>query len=183
MHRKKCKRLNFPGDAHELTFSCYNQQAFLLDDRVRLKLCETIATAREIHNFDLWAYVIMHEHVHLLIWPRKDDYSISKILTTIKQPVSKTFIFNVKKENPGLLHSMATGEKKRPYRMWLAGGGYDRNLDTNRALTSSVEYIHGNPVRRGLVENPEEWEWSSYRAWNRLDGCKLEVDIESCPVL
>ena len=109
MYQKKCKRLNFPGDAHELTFSCYNKQTFLLDNLVRLKLCETIAVARELHNFDLWAYVIMPEHVHLLIWPRDDYYSISKILTTIKQPVSKSFMFNVKKENPGLLQSMATG--------------------------------------------------------------------------
>ena len=181
-HRKKCKRLNYTGDAHELTFTCFNKNPFLLENRVRLKLCETITTAREIHNFELWAYVIMPEHVHLLIYPRGEEYSISKILNTIKQPVSRSFLFQVKKENPELLQLMASNDKNHPYHMWLPGGGYDRNLNTTEALRNSLEYMHNNPVKRGLVQNPEEWEWSSYRAWNGLDGCKLEVDVDSFPI-
>ena len=46
------------------------------------------------------------------------------------------------------------------YRFWQRGAGYDRNLYTNEAICASIEYIHANPVRRGLCKNPLEWEWS-----------------------
>ena len=75
--RKRCQRFNAPWDAHELTFSCYRGREFLSRDRTRLYFVEAVNKAREKHVFDVWAYVIMLEHVHLLIWPREETYSIS----------------------------------------------------------------------------------------------------------
>lgn len=183
MHRKTSKRLNTPGDAHELTFSCFNQQPFFDNPDYCLKLIESINRARKIHYFDLWAYVIMPEHVHLLIRPRSIEYSISDILTSIKLSVSKSVINKLKKFNPGELQLMRTTERNRPYRFWMAGGAYDRNMNTRKALLNSVNYIHNNPVRRGMVENPEEWKWSSYRAWNGMDDAVLDMDMESFPTI
>ena len=181
MHRKKCKRLNIPGDAHELTFSCFNQQPFFDNEEYCWKLIDSINRARGIHDFHLWAYVIMPEHVHLLIWPQTADYSISNILTSIKLSVSKSIIGKLKQLETDKLKLMRTGERNRPYRFWMAGGAYDRNMDTQETLMKSVNYIHNNPVKRGLVENPEDWTWSSYRAWNGLKDVILEIDIESFP--
>jgi putative transposase len=87
-HRKACRRINEPGHAHSLTFSCFSRRPFLSKDRSRRWLVEAIDRAREKHAFDLWAYVVMPEHVHLLIWPRKPVYSTSRMLTSIKLPVS-----------------------------------------------------------------------------------------------
>jgi len=47
------------------------------------------------------------------------------------------------------------------YRFWQRGGGYDRNLVSKQAVLNSIEYIHNNPVRKGLVKSPEDWNWSS----------------------
>jgi putative transposase len=77
---KKCKRFNQRGDAHFLTFTCYKRQPFLIKDRSKQWLLESLLYARHKHNFHLWAYVIMPEHVHLLLWPTTPEYSISKIL-------------------------------------------------------------------------------------------------------
>src|SRR6516225_4955404 len=66
MARKRCRRYNEPGRAHELTFSCYRRLPLLSRDRTREWLIEAIQAARAQERFDLWAYVVMPEHVHIL---------------------------------------------------------------------------------------------------------------------
>jgi REP element-mobilizing transposase RayT len=87
-HRKRCRRINDPGHAHSLTFSCFRRQAFLSKDGSRRWLIEAIDRARSKHEFHVWAYVIMPEHAHLLIWPNDVNYDISDILSSIKQSVA-----------------------------------------------------------------------------------------------
>ena len=71
--RKKIKHYDVPGHAHYLTFSCYRGLPLLSKDRTRVWFVEELAKARTKHHFDLWAWVIMPEHVHLLICPRKSS--------------------------------------------------------------------------------------------------------------
>jgi REP element-mobilizing transposase RayT len=87
---------NDPGHAHFLTFSCYHRHQFLTDDRVRMWLTDSIGIARTRNDFTLWAYVIMPDHVHVLIHPRWEEYSISKILRDIKEPVSHRVVRQVR---------------------------------------------------------------------------------------
>jgi putative transposase len=61
-------------------------------------------------------------------------------------------------------------------RFWQPGGGYDRNITSTEALRAMIDYIHANPVRRGLVARPEDWEWSSARWYAGLRPVKLEMD-------
>ena len=184
MKHKTCKRLNIPGHAHELTFTCYNNQPFLTNPEYCAKLIRAIRLVKRKHHLDLWAYVIMPEHVHLLVYPRKPEYSISAILKSIKQSVSQSVIHPLKKDDESnLLPQMATGEKARPYRFWQAGGGYDRNFDKPEAIHNAINYIHNNPVRKGLVANPEDWKYSSYNAWQNDGKGVLDIDVESVPAI
>jgi len=64
IHRKRCRRENLTGHAHFLTFSCFHRRLYLSRDRTRQWLIESIAHSMTQHRFDLWAYVIMPEHVH-----------------------------------------------------------------------------------------------------------------------
>ena len=180
-YRKTCQRYNTAGHAHELTFSCYKQRPFLRTDRTRTYLAEAIIQAKENHRFDLWAYVIMPDHVHLLIWPRNDTYSISHILLSIKQSVARRAIHYLHTHNPAALQCLATGQKHSPYRFWQDGGGFDRNILCVPAVMNVVEYIHNNPVRRGLVSTPEEWLWSSARQWHEDPEGPIPIDRESFP--
>ena len=172
-----------PGHVHELTFSCYGQRPFLKSKISRDSFADSIFVAKNKHKFDIWAYVIMPEHVHLLLYPREEDYSISKILYSIKRPVAKKVIKHIKNNHPHELHLFSTGQKSAPYRFWLPGGGYDRNITEVETLLTVVEYIHRNPVRRGLVENPEDWYWSSYNEWNEPGSGPIPIDRESFPVI
>jgi putative transposase len=124
-------------------------------------------TARESMNLDLWAYVIMPEHVHLLIRPRNKDYKMGHILAALKRPVSaKAKAYMVATNNTSWLDRLTVHEGKQvSFRFWQAGGGYDENLTHERSLEEVIAYIHGNPVRRGLVEQGSDWYWSSARYW------------------
>jgi putative transposase len=94
-HRKTCKRFNEPGHAHALTFSCFHRRAFLSKDRSRLWFTDALDRARLKHKLHDWAYVIMPEHAHLLIWPTDPEYDVSQILSTIKQSVAKRALIYV----------------------------------------------------------------------------------------
>lgn len=65
-----------PGHSHELTFSCFRRFAFLKAERTCQWLADAIQTARVKHSFDLWAYVFMPDHVHLIVHPRLPEYAV-----------------------------------------------------------------------------------------------------------
>ena len=58
------------------------------------------------------------------------------------------------------------------FRYWQEGPGYDRNLTSPEAVNGSIEYIHLNPVRRGLISDPHEWRWSSCRFYATDGQCQ-----------
>jgi len=94
MAQKRQHRRNYnePGHAHELTFSCYQGFKFLKAERTCEWLAEAIEDARADLNFDLWAYVFMPEHVHLIVRPRETEYDIADIRKAIKAPVGSKAI-------------------------------------------------------------------------------------------
>jgi putative transposase len=147
-------------------------------DRARRWLVEAIEEARARASFDLWAYVVMPEHAHVLLRPLDPSHGISDILWRIKRPVGRRAIAFLEREAPGwlsrltVLHGNGTPER----RFWQAGGGYDRNLVEPSTVWRVVEYIHRNPVRRGLVERPEDWEWSSAGWYAGIRPVHLEMD-------
>jgi putative transposase len=164
-HRDRSRRrraINEPGHAHELTFSCYRRFRFLSAERPCRWLAEAIDRARTKHDFALWAFVFMPDHAHLIIHPRRPGYSISAILQAIKQPVGRRAVAYLEAHAPHWLPRITRhrgGAAER--RFWQSGGGYDRNVEEPRTLWSMIDYVHLNPVRRGLVARTADWRWSS----------------------
>ena len=161
----KYHRFNDPGHAHEITFSCFKRQSFLKSSRAKSFLADSINLARVTYQFDVWAWVFMPEHLHLLIYLKLETYSISDIFKAMKQSSARKMIAFLKKRNPDALKYLETGLDRPKYRFWQDGGGYDRNYWTPNLIRRQIEYIHNNPVRRALVKAPEDWEWSSARQW------------------
>ena len=180
---KTCRRYNVPGHAHALTFSCYRRQAFLADDHAREWFLDALEPARGRCRFDLWAYEIMPEHVHALIYPHGADYSMARILSALKQPVSKRMILSARLENPQLLSRMIDKQPNavNHLRFWQRGGGYDRNLWSPKHIWETIDYIHANPVRRGLCDVDTDWEWSSARAYRDDTQLRTTIDMQSLP--
>lgn len=178
--RKTRHSFNIPGHARELTFSCHHRMALLTSDRSRQWLVDALASARARHGFELWAYVIMPEHAHILLRPLSHGADIAPILKGIKQPVARAATNFLRQNNnrrwlERLKVCRPSGRVE--YRFWQQGGGYDRNIVTPKAARAAVEYIHNNPVRRGLVECPTDWPWSSAQWYCGCGDTKLEMDM------
>ena len=141
----------------------------------------SINSARRKHEFDLWAYVFMPNHVHLIVCPRAEQYSISSILWSIKQPVARRAIRYLRINHPSSLRLLATGQASNPYQFWQKGGGYDRNIVSVQILIEAVHYIHNNPVRKGLVETPDQWHYSSAADWDGTTSGPIPIDRDTFP--
>ena len=176
--RHRRKSLDLPNHAHELTFTCYNRYRLLSNERTRRWLVEAFDRARCQLDVHLAAYVIMPEHVHIVVLPQRSEYEMRDILKALKGGVARRAVNVLRRVNQEWLERLTvrrpSGVVERHF--WLPGGGYDRNIVTQRALLQAVNYIHANPVRRGLVESPTDWEWSSARWYEGERDVKLEMD-------
>ena len=147
-------RYHQTGDLHFVTFSCYRRQPYLGTPVARDLFERSLETMRCRYDFFVTAYVVMPEHVHLLVGEPK-----CVLLATALQ---------------ALKLSVAVQSRERPF--WQRRY-YDFNVHGARKLIEKRRYIHRNPVTRGLVAQPDEWKWSSFRHW--WIGEEGAVEIES----
>ena len=182
MAQKRQHRQNYNelGHAHELTFSCYKGFQFLKAERTCEWLAEAIEEARVDWSFNVWAYVFMPEHAHLIVRPTEREYDIADIRKAIKAPVGSKAIQYLLVNAPDWIPRITRKRGKKTERLfWQSGGGFDRNVIKPDTLMNMIDYIHMNPVRRGLTDKPETWKWSS-AAWY-LSGGKVPIRVD--PIL
>ena len=165
-HRKRWKRYDVEGDAHDLTFSCFHRLPLFSKPRSCGWMLDALHLGRDRGQYHLWAYVVMPEHVHVVLGPRP-GVPISQILTTLKQSVAKRALLWLKEHATAFLHNLEDVQPngRRSHRFWQRGGGYDRNLWSAAEIHEKIEYVHNNPIRCDLASAPERWPWSSALAW------------------
>src|SRR3954447_20252410 len=100
----------------------------------------------------------MPEHVHLLVCPTTPESDLSAFLASVKIPVARFAVAFVRRHAPAFLPRMTDLQPNGQcsLRFWQRGGGFDRNLWEPLAIWQTIEYIHANPIRRGLCQRPEE---------------------------
>lgn len=144
------------GQLHFITFSCYRRLPLLKSTPARNLVVETLGELRSRYHFSLVGFVIMPEHVHLLIGePRLG--TPSTVIQVLKQRVS--------------LRVRHTGHPQFWTRRF-----YDFNVWSRQKKNEKLHYMHTNPVTRGLVAEPKEWIWSSYSLYARTGGVLLSLD-------
>ncbi len=155
-------------DLHFLTFSCYKRQPLLSAQRRDLFL-DVLERVRRRYRLVVLGYVVMPEHVHLLVSePQRDT------LSTAMQALKLGFVRGLEGsvvprsrktgETWGIPHSGKTGSTTA--NRFCQARFYDFNVWTEEKRVEKLRYIHRNPVKRGLVDSPEQWPWSSFR-WYR----------------
>ncbi|HMD77347.1 MAG TPA: transposase [Terracidiphilus sp.] len=147
-------RFQQTGDIHFLTFSCHDRLPYLSTPAARDLFEHTLEQIRRRYLFHVFGYVIMPEHVHLMV-SESIRGGLDRTIQALKVSVSKQ-------------------SAQRPF--WLARY-YDFNVHSEEKRVEKLRYMHRNPVTRGLVAHPEEWEWSSFRHY--LTGEIGPVEIES----
>ena len=142
------------GDFHFLTFSCYSRRPYLSTVAAMELFEDALERVRRLYFFAVAGYVVMPEHVHLLVNEPQRGL-LSRTIQALKLSVS-------------------VRSRKRPF--WQAHY-YDFNVSNHEKFVEKLRYIHRNPVKRGLVAKPEDWSWSSYRHYQT--GTRGAVEIES----
>ncbi len=183
MDLKKQKHYNTPGHAHSLTYSCYHNRSYF-DSPIPCQLfLRELAQAQQEYNFHIWAYVVMPNHVHLLLFPLNAEYSITKINKAIKGRMARAYGAYLKEYYPQQYMNHTILFKNKPvFRFWQKGGGFDRNLWNEEIIHNTLHYIENNPVRKGNVSHRSLWKWSS--AFTGIDDVvRPIITRSSLPVL
>jgi putative transposase len=129
---------------------------------------------RTRHGFWLIGYVVMPEHVHLLLTePAKGNPS--KVLQVLKQKVSAALRRARRKSWLGQL-ALRFPEAPADEKHFWQGRFYDFNVYSHRKKKEKLDYMHGNPVVRDLVTHPKDWPWSSFSFYARDEVRLLEID-------
>jgi putative transposase len=160
--RKKMKRREEPGGLRSLTFSCERRLPLMGHPRIRDVFVGSLDMARREFGLAVIAWVVMPEHVHLLARPREGT-TMAEALKSLKLSVSEQVIARWRELDASVLKEIEQ-EDGTP-RFWQAGGGFDRNVRDSAEMSRTIRYIHRNPLKRGLVQKPEDWAWSSLRWW------------------
>jgi putative transposase len=174
---KRRRRFDADRMPRELTFSCYRGFPLLHRDRSRQWFVDALQALRNSWHLDLWAWVIMPEHVHLLAAPREAGVKVGRFIGAVKERTARQALRWLDANSPNWIAKLQVrvgGRTRR--RFWQPGGGYDRNVDNVDTLMNMITYIHLNPVRRGLVADPVDWEWSSARWYAGVRPVQLEMD-------
>ena len=152
----KPKRYQDQRCLHFITFSCFQRRPLLDAPQARDVFEGDLERVRRWYGCFITGYVVMPEHVHLLI-SEPERGKLSLVIQMLKQ---------------------ITSQKLRPKdlrRFWQVRY-YDFPVWSEKKRMEKLRYIHRNPVKRGLVSHPEEWKWSSFPSW--ATGAEGLVEIE-----
>ena len=142
---------------HFITCSCYRRQPLLGTARRRDTFLRVLEGLRQRFQFVIVGYVVMPEHIHLLITEPLLG-TPSTVMQVLKQTVARRLLARPRGRRP----QAALFDDSEPLQFWQRRF-YDFNVWSRRKRIEKLRYMHRNPVKRGLVMSPELWRWSSFR--------------------
>ena len=140
-------RFNLPGVPQHVIQRGNNRQACFFDEDDYLFYLECVQTAAAASSCDVHAYVLMTNHVHLLVTPHQ-DHAVSRMM----QSVGRRYVGRINRRH------------KRTGTLWE--GRYRASpVESEHYLLACYRYIELNPVRaQGIADTPDDYRWSSYHA-------------------
>jgi len=149
-------RFQHSGQSHFITFCCYHRRPSLTTEVARKTFERALERVRHTSQLYIYGYVVMPEHVHILLSEPRQG-TLAEAVKSLKQGVARRLI----------------GEAEHFWQKRY----YDFNVRNHSQFFEKLDYIHRNPVKRGLCAQPEDWEWSSFRHY--ATGAEGRVEIES----
>ncbi|MGA2459102.1 MAG: transposase [Terriglobales bacterium] len=163
---------------HFITCSCYHRQPQLGTPERRDLFLQILEETRQKYRFVVHGYVIMPEHFHLLMTePEVGDPSV------VMKVLKERFTRKLRTEGAPLIASFAMSGfwRPEPAPIWQKRF-YDFNVWTEDKHIEKLRYMHRNPVKRGLVDRPEQWEWSSFRSYLSRETGPVRVKFQEWPL-
>jgi putative transposase len=164
------------GHLHFITFSCYRRLLLLKTAHARDAFVKELGRVRDEMGFHLLGYVVMPEHVHLLM-SEPPQGTPSTVLQKLKLRVARKLRKRRKPVSAGQMR-LPFAESREPLRAFWQARFYDFNVYSEGKKKEKLNYMHANPVIRGLVKHPGDWRWSSWGFyWERTAGL-VAIDVE-----
>ena len=168
------KRYYGKGDLHFITFSCYRRLPLLKTTRARNLFVKELGRVRDATGFHLIGYVVMPEHVHLLISEPREG-TPSTVLHKLKLGVARK-LRKRKRTCAGQLR-LPFAASREPLRAFWQARFYDFNVYSGGKKREKLNYMHANPVKRGLVNHARDWAWSSWAYYSGGEKPLLPMDV------
>lgn len=171
----KKESFGYTGTARFVTFSCYHNYNLFKTHTVKNIFIHHFDTLRTKYMFKIYGYVIMPNHVHLVLLP-PDGIALSKIIGELKSLTGREIISHWQNIDLKIFDNLKVLRNgKQRYTFWQRRY-YDHNCRTKEITTEKINYCHKNPVAKGLVEKPQDWIWSSFRPHHRMDNVIIKID-------
>ena len=171
---KGLKRYYGLGHLHFLTFSCYRRLPLLRTVRARNLFLRALGAMRERYGFLVVGYVVMPDHVHLLI-SEPGKGTPSTVLQALKQRVSRDLRRKARR-TPARQLTLAFPEGEGCLPRFWQPRFHDFNVHSAKKRREKLNYMHANPVKRGLVKQPSAWIWSSASFYSQGTPGLVPVD-------
>jgi putative transposase len=172
-------RFHHSGQSHFVTFCCYHRRRLLITDASRRIFESGLERVRRSYKLYVYGYVVMPEHVHLLLSepqletsPLKPKAGLNGPPLLLSEPQRDTLADALKSLKQGVSRRLI-GDAEHFWQKRY----YDFNIRNCAQFVEKLRYVHRNPVKARLCEWPEDWEWSSFR--HDATGSEGRVEIES----
>ncbi|MBD2442315.1 transposase [Dolichospermum sp. FACHB-1091] len=150
------RRPNVSGGTYFITQVTYQRESWLCTDIGRKSLREAIEKVREKYPFCIDAFVLLLDHFHCLWTLPPDDKDLSVRLRLIKTYVTKHY-----GQELGVNREVSQSRQKRGESNLWQRRFWEHLIRDERDFALHCDYIHDNPARHGLCENPQDWQYSS----------------------
>ena len=168
-----------PNLFHYVTAVTFHRVPVFRSERACAIFIEALAHTRLRCPFKLVGYVVMPDHVHLLVNPRNSD--ISQMMKHVKGKPAHDIIEWLRTEkHEGSLAKLALNvvqKRSHRYAVWLKDFSAI-DIYSVKFVQQKLQYIHNNPVRAGLCGHPAEWRWSSYRAYFPHEPGSVPIEVD-----
>jgi putative transposase len=156
----RLRRYYGAGYSHFITTSCYQRRPLLGSAENRDVFLDVLEQVRRRYHFVVIGYVVMPEHVHLLLSePERGDPSM--VMQALKQGFARR-LFRRMRSRVGTQQGSLRNAALADGHVWQPRF-YDFVVFSKNRRVEKLRYMHRNPVKRGLVLEPQQWAWSSVR--------------------
>ena len=171
-------RYHIEGHIYYITTVTYGRLPIFTRPSFIIPLIDSLNFYRYKQQFKLVGYVIMPDHIHLMIWPYGES-TPTEIMRDFKKFTAVRIIRQAEVEGNAdwlAAFQQAGEETERSQNKVWQDSYWDKNIYSDHILRQKLNYIHRNPVRAGLVEQPEQYAYSSYRNYVNGDDSLIEID-------
>jgi REP element-mobilizing transposase RayT len=171
-------RFHIEGHVLYITTVVYGRLPIFVRSSFVIPLIDSLNFYRYKQEFKLLGFVIMPDHIHLLIWPF-GRATAAEIMRDYKEFTSKRIVRQAEVE--GIVEWIAAFQQagretgRAASKVWQ-DSYWDVNVFTERFVHTKLNYIHRNPLRAGLVDDPAAYPYSSYRNYVTGDQSLIEID-------